>query len=135
MNAVSQKALQLYDEVTYDASVEFANNHALVSMLFRALIDSLNDALRHMRSNEYASKGQCITKAQGIIAGLISTLDFERGGDIAKDLASIYGYCHRSLTRAHAQNDESKLTEVRDTLNKLYGAWASIPPSIAKGRH
>jgi len=131
MNALARRTMDLYDQVSYEASVDFANQHALVSMLFRALTDNLSDCERHMSNNELSVKGEKITKAQNIIIGLLTTLDFEKGGTIATELGSIYEYCHRRLTHAHARNDLGVLREVRDILGKLESAWQSIPSNIA----
>jgi flagellar protein FliS len=131
MNALAKRTMNLYDQITYDASVDFADQHVLVSMLFRALADNLSDCERHMSKNEFTAKGEKISKAQNIITGLLTTLDFERGGKIATELGSIYRYCNSRLTQAHARNDLVMLREVKGILGKLESAWQSIPSNIA----
>ena len=66
------------------------------------------------------------TKAQKIIFGLRKTLDFESGGELAVNLDSLYDYCLRTLTRAHAYNDVSLFQEVRDIFQDLLDAWSKI---------
>jgi len=132
MNAVApRRALQIYEQVGYEATVDFADQHALVALLFRALMQALADSERHMLGAELAAKAQTVTKAHDILSGLRSTLDFERGGYLALDLDAIYGYCARLLLKAHAANDPSGLREARRLLGSLESAWQQVPAQLA----
>jgi len=132
MNAVySRRALKLYEAVTYEASVDFADQHALVALLFRALLQSLSEAEHHLQASNYTSKGKAIGKAQDILLGLRGTLDFEQGGQLAQDLDAVYDYCTRLLFKAHAGNDAAKLQEARRLLGSLESAWQVIPARLA----
>lgn len=134
MNAVfSHRALKMYESVSYEVTVEFADQHALVALLFRALMQSLSDAERHLLEKQYHAKGVALGKAQGILLGLRNTLDFDKGGELAVDLDAIYDYCMRQLMRAHASNDVDKLHEARDLLGGLESAWNLIPSKLASG--
>lgn len=128
MNAViSRRTLQLYESVGYEATVDFADQHALVALLFRALMDALADAERHLLARQYLEKARAVSKAQAILDGLRATLDFARGGSLAQDLDAVYAYCIRTLLRGHAENAAEKLQEVRNLLGRLESAWQLIP--------
>lgn len=132
MNATySRRALQMYETVSYEVTVEFADQHALVGLLFRALMQSLSDAERYLLAKQYEPKGVALSKAQDILHGLRSTLDFSRGGELAKDLDAVYDYCLRLLVRAHVANDVDKLHEARNLLGRLESAWSLIPAKLA----
>jgi flagellar protein FliS len=132
MNAVTpRRALQLYEQVGYQATVEFADQHALVSLLFRALLQALSDTERHMQATDLAAKSQTVTKAHDILGGLRATLDFERGGELASDLDAIYDYCSRLLLKAHAANNPEGLREARRLLGTLEAAWQQVPAQLA----
>jgi len=129
--ATSRRTLQLYEAVGYQATVDFADQHALVALLFRALTDALADAERYLQARQYLEKAGAVSKAQGILEGLRGTLDFARGETLARDLDAVYGYCIRTLLRAHAENDAGKLREVRTLLGRLESAWQVIPAQLA----
>lgn len=132
MNALSRRALSTYDQVTYDASVDFASQHSLVSLMFRSLLESLSDLERFMNEKNFEGKARSVSKAQGIISGLATTLDFDNGGKLAIDLLAIYDYCNRKLIAAHAKNEAKIVIEIKGILGKLEDAWNTIPPSIAQ---
>lgn len=131
MNATySRRALKMYETVSYEVSIEFADQHALVGLLFRALMQSLSDAERYLLASQYEPKGSALGKAQEILQGLRSTLDFAQGGALAEDLDSVYDYCQRLLVRAHVHNDVDKLREARTLLGRLESAWNRIPAGL-----
>ena len=132
MNATySRRTLELYETVGYEATVEFADQHVLVGLLFRAMMQSLSDAERFLLARQYHDKGKALGKAQEILHALRNTLDFNRGADLAKDLDAVYDYCLRLLVRAHVANDVEKLREARGLLGRLESAWALIPAGLA----
>jgi flagellar protein FliS len=69
--------------------------------------------------------------AQDIIAELMASLDFERGGEIARGLFSIYSYVNRRLLDGNLSKDPAPLEEVKRLLSELRDAWDGI--SARKG--
>ncbi|MFQ3621238.1 MAG: flagellar export chaperone FliS, partial [Spirochaetales bacterium] len=67
-----------------------------------------------------------IVKAQDIITELTVSLDFEKGGEIAKNLLGLYLFFNRQLMEANVQKDATLLQEVRKLLLELKEAWAQI---------
>ena len=67
-----------------------------------------------------------ISKAIEIIGGLRGFLDFEKGGDLAVRLESLYDYMERTLFEANAKNDVAKLDEVADLLRSIKDGWDGI---------
>ena len=65
-----------------------------------------------------------LLKAQRIVAELNVTLDHDRGGDIAANLAGLYDFCLRYLVEANLTKDPAKLPPVTDVLRGLRQAWA-----------
>ena len=75
-----------------------------------------------------------MTRAQKILFGLRDSLDFEKGGELATNLDSLYEYCLRRLTNAHAREDDSIFGEVMDLMVTIRDAWKQLPatPKLAK---
>jgi flagellar protein FliS len=117
-----------------ETRVKTASQGQLVMMLYDETIKSLDRALELLgfdvggKTNpgniEKISKS--ILKAQEIITELIVSLDFEQGGDIAKNLFSLYTWFNKELFEANVKKDMRRLTSVRNQLNELRSAWAEI---------
>lgn len=127
MNAFNRTALKIYGKVQTDVAAEYADSHTLVSMLFNGAIDNLCKAKFNFDTGDIAARGEAITKAQQILFGLRSTLDHNEGGDLARLLDSLYDYCIRRLTQAHAQGESAPVQEVKGLIGQIREAWDTIP--------
>ena len=67
-----------------------------------------------------------ILKAQEIITELTVSLDFEKGGEIAKNLFSLYTWFNKELLEANIVHDTRRITSVRNQVSELRSAWAEI---------
>jgi flagellar protein FliS len=54
------------------------------------------------------------------------SLDFDQGGDVAKNLFSLYSWFNQELLEANVQQDLRRITIVRNMVNELRGAWSQI---------
>ena len=127
MNASSRAALRAYDQVRKEVAVDSANQHELVRMLFHGTVDAMISAEGFFSTGEIQERGVAISKAQKILFALRSTLDHQRGGELARNLDSVYDYCIRQLTVAHASNDIEKLIEARALMIQIREAWEVMP--------
>jgi flagellar protein FliS len=127
LNSMVKNALSSYQHVGYSASVEYSDPHQLVGMLFNALLESLADARRHITGADLVSKGRSIARAQKIIYGLRTTLDFKQGGELARNLDALYDYCLRLLARASCENSQDALAEVSSLIGEISDAWQLMP--------
>jgi len=125
--AVNKKAMNAYRSVGVTSGVEYADSVQLVQMLFDGLLAALADAEGHMQRNAIAEKGESINRASKILIGLQSTLDFERGGELARNLNDLYDYAMRRILKANLRNDIAAIQEVRGLLGEITGAWELLP--------
>ena len=125
--AVNKKAMNAYRSVGVTSGVEYADSVQLVQMLFDGLLAALADAEGHMQRNAIAEKGESINRASKILIGLQSTLDFERGGELARNLSDLYDYAMRRILKANLRNDIAAIQEVRGLLGEITGAWELLP--------
>jgi flagellar protein FliS len=130
MNAAVQRALGQYASTRTEAAISYADQHTLVAMLFNGLLDALLDIKISLINQDLAKKSQSISKAQGILLGLRSTLDFEQGGSIARDLAALYDYCLRGLISVQVRQDQDRLNELHSIVSQLHSAWHAIPAKV-----
>jgi len=119
--------MNAYRSVGVTSGVEYADSVQLVQMLFDGLLAALADAEGHMQRNAIAEKGESINRASKILIGLQSTLDFERGGELARNLSDLYDYAMRRILKANLRNDIAAIQEVRGLLGEITGAWELLP--------
>ncbi len=121
-----QVAVNSYAKVHAHASVESASPHKLVDMLYEGALERIVQARGAMKFKQAEAKGKRINQAISIIGGLRENLNIDEGGDIAENLDALYVYIQSLLTKAHFQNDESKLEEASTLLLDLRSAWQQI---------
>ncbi|MCT2529378.1 flagellar export chaperone FliS [SAR92 clade bacterium H921] len=125
--AVNKKALNAYRSVGVASAVPYADRVQLVQMLFDGLLAALADAEGHIQRNDIAGKGEAISRASKIIIGLQGSLDYDKGGELARNLSDLYDYCTRRLLKASLRNDATIIQEVRGLLNEINSAWELLP--------
>ena len=117
-----------------DTKVKTASQGQLIIMLYEEAVKQLDKALellgldrggkRNPGNIEKISKS--ILKAQEIITELTVSLDFDQGGDIAKNLFSLYTWFNKELLESNISHDIRRITQIRNQLNELRSAWAEV---------
>jgi flagellar secretion chaperone FliS len=72
-------------------------------------------------------------KVQDVITELMASLDFDAGGEIAKDLFSLYVWFGRELLEANIRKDVGRIQAVRAMLAELREAWADAASKTQGG--
>lgn len=104
-------------------SVETASKEQILLMLYQAAIKNCKKAIEAIENKNIAKKGEHIGKMQDIVVELSNSLDFEVGGDVAKELSSLYDYILYSSTQANIKIDKVHLEGCLKVLNTLYDGW------------
>jgi flagellar protein FliS len=76
--------------------------------------------------------GKATVKAEEIITELMVSLDFDNGGEIAKNLFSLYSWFNRELLEANMSQDQKRIKVVRSMLTELRGTWAELAKKNAE---
>jgi flagellar protein FliS len=111
-----------------ETQIKTATPGKLILMMYDGAIKNLNQALQDMEDEHrrYDSISNSLIKAQDIIAELMISLDFDRGGEIAKNLFGLYVFMNRRLLDGNIKKDKAPLEEVRKLLMELRSAWAEV---------
>jgi flagellar protein FliS len=125
--AFRKKGLASYGEVSVQAGTAYADSVQLIQMLFDGLIDSLAAAEGQIERKEIQAKGESLSRAMRIVLGLQGSLDLEKGGEIAANLADLYDYCTRRLMHANLKNDVEAVQEVKRLISEIRDAWSQVP--------
>lgn len=129
MNVLSRRALSNYTEVAATNHKDTKSPHELIKLLFDGLTDRIAASRSALAKGNREDRATSVTKAQTILWGLRESLDFEKGGDLAVNLDSLYDYCIRRLTAAHAQENDEIFSEVMDLMVNIRDAWKEMPTS------
>ena len=125
-----ERALASYGDVKVTTGVAGADNIHLIQMLFDGLIESLATAKGHIERGSIGEKSKSLARAGRIVVGLQGALDFEKGGDIARNLNDLYAYVTRRLFHVNSHNDLEALQEIHNLMNEIRGAWQVVPSLV-----
>lgn len=125
--SVSNRSAAAYKRVSVETSVDSANPHRLISLLFEALQRSLFGARDAIQRSDIASKIKHIDSAIRILdEGLKAPLNLKDGGEIAANLNAIYDYCINRLVLANVKNDAMVVEEVMHLIDPIASGWSEI---------
>lgn len=124
---VNKKALDGYGRSAIATEVDFASPHRIIQMLVEGALAKIATAKGCVERGDVAEKSKQITWGMDIIQGLRSSLDAEKGGEIASNLDSLYEYMGRKLLEANVSNDTVILDEVSALLSEIKAGWDDIP--------
>ena len=95
----------------------------LLLKAYKDVFDLVEEAKKAIENNDIITKAKAISKASRIINVLKAALDFEQGGEIAKNLDYLYAVVLDQLALANANNNVENLENVKEILKPLYEAW------------
>ena len=117
-----------------ETRVKTASQGQLIVMLYDEAVKSLDNGLELLGQSaggklipgNIEKISRSILKSQEIITELTVSLDFDEGGDIARNLFSLYSWFNKELLEANITHDIFRITSVRNQLNELKSAWTEI---------
>lgn len=121
------RAVESYGTVQRVTGVASADNVQLIQMLFDGLLESLAMAKGHMMNGVIDEKSKAISRAARIVVGLQGALDFDQGGELARNLIDLYSYVTRRLFHVNAHNDLEALAEITSLMKDISEAWQNLP--------
>jgi flagellar protein FliS len=123
-------ALSAYRETR----IKTASQGQLIIMLYDEAVKHLDRGLDLLEKNTTGKKdpgkieliNKAVLKTQEIITELMVSLDFEQGGEIARNLFALYTWFNKELLEANIKQDIRRITIIRNMLNDLRGAWNEV---------
>ncbi|MGB4589264.1 MAG: flagellar export chaperone FliS [Clostridiaceae bacterium] len=103
-----------------------ASKKKLVIMLYDGAAKNLKLAKLAIEEKKIEKVNLLIIKTQNILVELMSTLNFEDGGDVANNLMSLYEYMYQKTIRANIDKNSEILDEVIGYLQELSDTWSQI---------
>ncbi|MCL2277198.1 MAG: flagellar export chaperone FliS [Treponema sp.] len=123
-----------------ETKVKTAGQGQLIVMLYDEAVKQLSKAAELLDINNKDKKdpgrieqiSKAIMKTEEILTELTISLDFEQGGEIAKNLFSLYTWFNRELVEANINQDAGRMKTVRDMLTELRNSWNSVASQSPK---
>ena len=115
-----------YQNAYKKAAVNTLDQNKLIIMLYDGAIKNANFAVEYMKSGEIEKVHDSLIKTKNIVTELLATLNMEHGGEIAKNLKSLYSYMFSLLIEANMEKKSEPVLNVIDLLKELRGAWVQI---------
>lgn len=108
------------------SAVDTASPTELVVMLYDGALRFVGLARAAVERRDIAARSDAISRALAIIGHLRTTLDLDRGGEVAQSLDRLYDYVTSRLLDASFTQQAAPLDDVTKVLTSLRDAWASI---------
>ena len=123
---LNMNAVRAYQQAEQEFLVDGSDPYRLVQILFTELLASMDRTALSLEAGDLAGKSAASSKALTIVYVLSTSLDFERGGDVALNLGRVYDYCQRRMLHGHLRRDAEAVREARKLLGELREAWVAI---------
>jgi flagellar protein FliS len=127
---LQRNAMNAYRQAEQDFLVEGSNGHGLVQLLFNELLVAIEETSISIELDDLAARSASSSKALSILYVLNSSLDFEKGGEVALSLEQLYGWSRRQLIEAIKENSRERLANIRTSIADIADAWASIRDKV-----
>ncbi len=120
--------MQNYSQQKYrQTEVATADRGRLVMLLYDGAINFLRNAKHNIQAANIEGKCNNINRAQNIIQELEFSLNMKEGGEIAKNLRSLYQFMYTHLVRAKIGKDGTQnVDDVISMLSSLNEAWREV---------
>lgn len=125
VNALNRQKEYLLNRVRTASPVE------LVNILYETALQSTEEALAALRSGDVLKRGQAVNKATQVLFELLGSLRHDVQKEYSDNLAALYAYMHRQLSRAHAEKSEALFEEVARLLRTLLEGWQGAMENLA----
>ena len=120
-----------------ETGVKTASQGKLIVLLYQEAVKQLGKALSFIGADNKVEPGDieklnnCIVKTQEILTELMTSLDMEKGGEIAKNLMALYVFFNKELLDANIKHDRQKIESVHRMMDELTNAWITAVESTA----
>ena len=121
-NMSIQNAAKAYKQTDQEYIKGIETPHGRIKFLYETILTSLEKLYDRQPKTDFVSFGKCINA----LKILSSSLDMEKGEDLAKNLEDLYVYCSNNLKEYLEDKNEKKILEVRNIISGLLEAWEEI---------
>ena len=104
----------------------------LIIKVYDGAINNLSDASRFYQSEELTRGYDALEKAKRFIVHLYTTLDMEKGGEIADRLSKLYVFILEQINIAQATGNQNIMKESMVILKNIREGWSQLAEHTRK---
>ena len=120
-------AISSYKQVRVTEISDEESPHELIRIVFGVLQDNLNALKENVKYTDERWE-KPFNKCMFALSILRESLDFDKGGEIASNLDSLYAFSQKAMLKAVGKSDTDNLNIVSDIIKELSSAWDEIKP-------
>ena len=127
-----KKIADVYKSTERNALAESEDPHKLVLVMFDALIKSIEIYVDNIdvKEADLELRSKHFSRALTIIYSLQSSLDFEKGGEIADNLFQTYEFARQMVIGSIKTMDETGPKRAISLLSEIREAWAQMGENL-----
>ncbi len=114
-----------------NAEVRTLSQRELIVKLYEGADKFLLQAEAGIYNSEWEMAHTNCTKAKAIFMELLSTLNFEKGEEIAGQLRDLYLFLIAEIIEGNMTKDAARLKKLHPIIKTLLDAWRDIPEEFA----
>jgi len=119
------KVANAYKNTEIATSVSSANANDLILLVYSRVLENLRLGKYELENNRPGIKEFSMVN-ELINLGLVASLDYQKGGEIAQNLRKIYLWAMHMVIEARLTNSHEKIDEIINIFNGLSQSWESI---------
>lgn len=98
----------------------------LIVKVYNGAIHNLMQARELINSGDITKSYQMLEDSKKFVVHLYTTLDMEKGGEIAKNLSGLYGFIVNEINLVQASRDIKQLDEIIAILANVKEGWLEL---------
>jgi flagellar secretion chaperone FliS len=115
-----------------DREIQTASPSRLVVLVFDCALSNLMRARRAVQTGKTEERVDAVGKARDAIMELLVTLNVEQGGELARNLQSLYAYMLSELVDVARRPDGARIDSIIKMVSELRSAFESVAMDSAK---
>jgi flagellar secretion chaperone FliS len=113
------------------AEIETISQKDLIVRLYQGAEKFLEAGRQAMELNQLETAMTQCRRAKDILIELMSTLNFEAGGDLARQLKDLYAFLIVQITEASMRKKPEQIAAIQPIIATLREGWQQIPDEFA----
>ena len=102
------------------------NQKELIVLLYSGALQFINRGRDLMLKKDIPGTFENLNKARNIFIHLLSTLNLEKGGEVAQKLSGLYAYFIEKITVANMTKEIGELDDIVPLFAKIKKSWENI---------
>lgn len=124
-----------YSNAAYKKTqIETASPEALILMLYDGALKFMSQAEFAFEDGNIEQTNNLLLRVQAIFTELLTSLDKEKGGEIAVNLERLYVFFLEKLGEANINKDPKPLTDIKPLVLDIRNTWEKAMQQAQKGQ-